>query len=67
MKLLRIISVGFDLTGQVLIRLLAFVIYWRKNWEYNETIHQLFIDFKKVCDSVKKAVLYNLLIKLGYP
>jgi hypothetical protein len=48
MKLLEIISVGFDVTDQLLIGLSAFVRYWRKKLEYNETLHQLFIDFKKV-------------------
>jgi hypothetical protein len=26
----------------------------QKKWEYNGTVHQLFIDFKKACDSVKR-------------
>jgi hypothetical protein len=43
MKLLEITSVGFDVTDQLLVT--AFVRYWRKKWEYNETVHQLFIDF----------------------
>jgi hypothetical protein len=34
---------------------------------YNETVHQLFIDFKKAYDSVTKEVLYNILIKFGIP
>jgi hypothetical protein len=54
MKLLGIISVGFDVTDQLLIRFSAFVRYWRKKWEYNETVHQLFIDFKKAYDSVSR-------------
>jgi hypothetical protein len=33
--------------------------------EYSETVHQLFIDFKKACDSVTREVLYNMLIKFG--
>jgi hypothetical protein len=28
-----------------------------KKWEYNGTVHQLFIDFKKAYDSVKREVL----------
>jgi hypothetical protein len=31
MKLLETISVGFDITDQLLIRFSAFVRYWRKN------------------------------------
>jgi hypothetical protein len=49
--------VGFDVTDQLLIRFSAFVRYWRKEWEYNERVHQLFIDFKKAYDSVRREVL----------
>jgi hypothetical protein len=28
-----------------------------KKWEYNETVHKLFIDFKKAYDSVRREVL----------
>jgi hypothetical protein len=35
--------------------------------EYNETVHQLCIDFKKACDSVRSGVFYNILIKFGIP
>jgi hypothetical protein len=37
----------------------------QKKWEYNGTVHQLFVDFKKAYDSVKREVLYNILLKLG--
>jgi len=33
-----------------------------KNWEYNEAVHQLFMDFKKAYDSVRREVLYNILM-----
>jgi len=33
----------------------------------NDILHQLFIDFKKVYDSVKWEVLYNILIGLLSP
>jgi hypothetical protein len=36
-----------------------------KKWEYNETVHQLFIDFKKAYDSVRRDVLYNILRDWG--
>jgi hypothetical protein len=48
--LLGIIIVGFDITDQLLIRLSAFIRYWKKKWEYNETVYQLLADFKKDYD-----------------
>jgi hypothetical protein len=38
-----------------------------KKWEYNGTIHQSFIGFEKVYDSVRKEVWYNILIEFGMP
>jgi hypothetical protein len=38
-----------------------------KRWEYNGMVHQLFIDFKKAYDSVKREVLYNILLEFGIP
>jgi hypothetical protein len=39
----------------------------KKKWEYNGTVHQLFIDFKKAYDSVKREVLYNIILEFGIP
>jgi hypothetical protein len=36
-------------------------------WEYTESVHQPFIDFKKAYDSVRRDVLYNILIEFGMP
>ncbi|KAJ4446527.1 hypothetical protein ANN_13223 [Periplaneta americana] len=36
-----------------------------KKWEYKGTVHQLFIDFNKAYDSVKREVLYDILIEFG--
>jgi len=66
-KLLGIIDVESDATGRLLIIYSAFVKYLRKKWEYNEAVHQLFIDFKKACDSVRREVLYNTLIEFVMP
>jgi hypothetical protein len=33
-----------------------------KKWEFNGTIHQLFIDFKEAYDPVSREVLYSILI-----
>ncbi|KAJ4435328.1 hypothetical protein ANN_17938 [Periplaneta americana] len=38
-----------------------------KKWKYKGTVHQSFIDFKKVYDSVKREVLYDILIEFGIP
>jgi hypothetical protein len=65
-EILWITSVGVDVTDQLLIRFFAF-IRSRDKWEYNETIHQLFIDFKKAYESVRREVLYNIHIDFGVP
>jgi hypothetical protein len=36
-----------------------------KKLEYNETVHRLFIDFKTAYDSVRREVLYSILIEFG--
>ncbi|KAJ4434457.1 hypothetical protein ANN_23019 [Periplaneta americana] len=41
--------------------------YNGEKWEYKGTVHQLFIDFKKAYDSVKREVLYDILIEFGIP
>jgi hypothetical protein len=38
-----------------------------EKYEYNGTVHQLFIDFKKAYDSLRKEVLYNILTEFGIP
>jgi sorting nexin-29 len=38
-----------------------------KKLEYNGTVHQLFIYFKKAYDSIKREVLYNILVEFGIP
>jgi hypothetical protein len=45
---------GFDVTDQLLLRFFAFVRYWRKKWDYKQTV---FKDFKKAYDSVRREVL----------
>ena len=36
-----------------------------KKWEYNKDVFQLFIDFEKAYDSIKRESLFNILIKFG--
>jgi hypothetical protein len=67
MKLLGIIGVCFDVTDQLPISFSIFLRYCRKTWEHDEIINQVFIDFKKAYDSVRREVLYNILIEFGVP
>jgi hypothetical protein len=39
----------------------------QKKREYNGTVYQLFIDFKKAYDSIKREVLCNILLEFGIP
>jgi hypothetical protein len=39
----------------------------KKKWECNVTVHELFVDFKKAYDSVRRAVLSSILIEFGVP
>ena len=58
-KLLGIINVYFEVTDQLLLFMLRSSNTWEKKWEYDEAVHQLFIDFKKAYDSVRREVLYE--------
>jgi len=66
-KLSGIINVAFEVTGRLLIIYSTFAKYLEKKWEYNEEVHQLFLDFKKAYDSVRREVLYKILIEFGIP
>ena len=61
-----IINVDSDATGRLLIIFCIRQIL-EKKLEYNEAVHQHFIDFKKAYDSVRREVLYNILIEFGIP
>ena len=58
---------AFDPIGRLLIRYFAFAKYLKKKWDYSEEVHQLFIDFKKAYDSVRREILYEILIEFGIP
>jgi len=45
----------------------CFYLIIEKKWEYNEAMHQLFIDFQKAYDSVRRSVLYNILMEFVIP
>jgi hypothetical protein len=36
-----------------------------KKREYNETVHKKFVGFRKAYDSVRRDVLYSILIEIG--
>jgi hypothetical protein len=38
-----------------------------KKWEYTEVVHQLFIDFKKAYNSVRREALYNIITEFDFP
>jgi len=38
-----------------------------KKWEYSEAVHRLFMNFKKAYDSVRREILYNIIIESGIP
>jgi hypothetical protein len=38
-----------------------------KKWESNETVHHIFIDFRKASESVRSEVLYNIVTEFGIP
>jgi hypothetical protein len=68
-KLLGIISVDLDATGQLLILYSAFPKHFRKNGVKYTSASAFFIEFKKAYDSVRREVLYsyNILIESGIP
>ena len=58
---------GFRCSGSNTDHIFCICQILEKKWEYNEAVHQLFIDFKKACDSGGREVLYNILIEFGIP
>jgi hypothetical protein len=67
MKLMGIISVGFDVTRSPTDQIFSIHQILEKKWEYNETVHQLFIDLKKAYDLVRREVMYSIFIEFGVP
>ena len=66
-KNIKIKACGYGLVGCDDVWFGRWVLNFRRNllnWEYNEEVHQLFIDFKKAYDSVRREVLYKILIEL---
>jgi hypothetical protein len=38
-----------------------------KAWEFNITIHQLFVDFKQAYDSIERPALFAIMEEFGFP
>jgi hypothetical protein len=59
---LEVIGVGFDVTVD------QFFFHSsdnaKKKWQYNETVHPLFMDIKRAYDPVRKEELFSILIRV---
>jgi hypothetical protein len=62
-KLLGTTKAAFDVIGQRLIRF-SISVRLEKKWEYNGTVHQLLINFKKAYDSARREAFS---LSLEYP
>jgi len=58
---------GFRRNRSTIVHIFCIRQILEKKWEYNEEVHQLFMDFKKAYDSVRMQVLYKILIEFGIP
>ena len=58
---------SFDFILLIKIFVIFVTVINKLKWEYKETVHQLFIYFKKAYHSVRREVLYNILIEFGIP
>ena len=58
---------GFRRNRSTIDHILSIRQILEKKWEYNEEVHQHFIDFKKAYDSVRREVLYKIPIEFGIP
>ena len=66
-EFLVIISVDFECNRSTTDHIFYIRQILEKKWEYNEAVHRLFIDLKKAHNSVRREVLYNILIEFGIP
>jgi len=58
---------GFRFNRSIIDHIFCICQMLEKKWEYNEEVHQLCIDFKKAYDSVRREVLYKILLEFGIP
>jgi hypothetical protein len=57
----------FHLNRSISIQIFYIHQILEKKCEYNGTVQQLFIHFKKAYDSIRREVLYNILLEFGIP
>jgi hypothetical protein len=67
MKFLRIIIVSFNINRSTTVQIFCICQAVGEKWEQTETVDLPFIDFRKAYDSVRREVLYNILIQFGIP
>jgi hypothetical protein len=58
---------GFDNNRSTTDQIFCICQIPERKWEYNETVYQLLTDFKRAYDSVRREVLYSILIDFGIP
>jgi hypothetical protein len=58
---------GFRRNRSTIDQILCIRQLLEKTWECNGTVHELFIDFKKAYDAVRREVLYDILVEFGRP
>jgi hypothetical protein len=58
---------GFQRNQSITDQIFCICQILEKKWEYNGTVHPLFIDFRRAYDSVRREVLYNILIEFDIP
>jgi hypothetical protein len=67
MKLLGNTSVDFYKNNSAIYQIFYILQILERKCEYNGTVHQLFLDFKKGYDSFWREFLYGILIEFGIP
>ena len=49
------------------VKTLQLKTYWKKAWEHNVEIYQIFVDFQKAHDSIRRDKLYVIMAYFGIP
>jgi hypothetical protein len=66
MQLLGIMNGDLEIIEQLQIRFCICQMLGKK-WEHSGTVHQLFVEFKKVYAAVRREVPYSILTEFGIP